>query len=114
MKKKPAKKSSKSKATAANSAKKPKAAKKSVAAAGFAPAMAGAPLAAAAGPLPPDDKCMDINVIGHPAGDDAERRSVLEHAVTSVWPDDVSLIQRVESQGRAMWVMWKRGTVPPA
>lgn len=57
---------------------------------------------------------MDINVIGHPAVDDAERRSVLEHAVTSVWPDDVSLIQRVETQGRAMWVMWKRNIVPPA
>ena len=43
-----------------------------------------------------------------------ERRQTLDDALNGIWAaEDITLIQRIESEGRCMWVMWRRGSVPP-
>jgi len=51
---------------------------------------------------------------GRCAANAAERHVVLDHAVSNIWAtEDIGMIQRVESNGRCMWVMWRRTSVTP-
>ncbi|HKX62718.1 MAG TPA: hypothetical protein VJS65_12750 [Verrucomicrobiae bacterium] len=51
---------------------------------------------------------------GRCAANAAERHVVLDHAVSNSWAtEDIGMIQRVESNGRCMWVMWRRTSVTP-
>src|SRR6185436_2400940 len=82
------------------------------------PPRAGSPpvvAAAAPGAENWDTSVSDTVVLpGRCAANAEERHVVLDHAVSNVWAaEDIGMIHRVESNGRCMWVMWRRSSVPP-
>jgi hypothetical protein len=57
----------------------------------------------------------DVPGLNGPATTGFQRHTALQHVVTNVWTnEDISLVQRVESGGRFLWVMWRRNSMPPA
>jgi len=67
-------------------------------------------------PLPHwDRELTDKVVINKCAETPQELRQTLDHAVNNTWSaEDITMIRRVESEKRCMWVMWRRKTLPPA
>jgi hypothetical protein len=66
--------------------------------------------------LPPWDR--EISDTASPLNGCAEaaqdRRTALDHALNGSWAaEDISMIRRVESEGRCLWVMWRYPTLPP-
>jgi hypothetical protein len=75
---------------------------------------AAAPVGSPGGMEDWDTLVADSAVFGRCAANAAERHVVLDHAISNVWAaEDIGTIRRVESNGRCMWVMWRRTSAPP-
>jgi hypothetical protein len=65
--------------------------------------------------LPPwDGEVSDTASLPQCAQTAQDRRAALDHALNGPWAaEDISMIRRVESEGRCLWVMWRLSTLPP-
>ena len=65
--------------------------------------------------LPPWDgevSDTEVDTLNRCAKTPEERRLTLDYAVNAWAAEDISMIRRVESQDRCLWVMWRRSTLP--